>query len=148
MATLIEESIENIENIPFSFGDICKQMGISNGMGIEHLKKSMGSHHYILLKKRSLERLNCFWNALNIQLRMLPLCWDPAPFRTSVNNLKNGRELLPTIIENKSIVDELFVRFLKVAILNNLPFSSQTNKFVTEQIKYIIKRSTIYGKFH
>ncbi|HJG85387.1 MAG TPA: AraC family transcriptional regulator [Weissella thailandensis] len=53
MATLIEESIENIENIPFSFGDICKQMGISNGYGHRTFKKVYGVTplHFIEEKK-------------------------------------------------------------------------------------------------
>jgi AraC-like DNA-binding protein len=42
MALLIESNVENIENHPFSIGDICDEIGISNGYGYRIFKKIYG----------------------------------------------------------------------------------------------------------
>lgn len=53
MATLIEEGIENIENTPLKFSNICAQTQISNGYGHRTFKKVYGVTplHYIEEKK-------------------------------------------------------------------------------------------------
>lgn len=53
MATRIEDGVENIENAPFSFGDICDELDISTGYGHRTFHKVYGVTplHFIEEKK-------------------------------------------------------------------------------------------------